>query len=103
MSPVERLIKAWIDWDHAAAHPPRFPGSMWLYAQAVEKEAALKAMGLDSNAAHRAIARVRRLRRAGLEGGMSIPDAIQTFINDQTAAAPHLTEGGTATTNRKAS
>jgi hypothetical protein len=70
--PVAVLIAAWEAWEHQ-------PSSR---TTAAAKEDALRALGLNSIAAHEAIANCRRRHVAGQPGGMSIPDAIQTFIND---------------------
>lgn len=69
---VERLIDAWGAWEHQ-------PGSR---ATAVAKERALAALGVSGIAAHELIAEARRRHVAGHPGGMSVPDACQTFIND---------------------
>jgi hypothetical protein len=69
---VERLIDAWEAWVHQ-------PSSR---AAAVAKEDALRALGLSGIHAHEAIAECRRRHVAGQPGGMSVPDACQTFVNE---------------------
>lgn len=59
------LIAAWTAWE-------RTPGAAWT---AAAKTDALLACGLDVIGAHERIATARR-------AGMSVPDAIQTCIND---------------------
>ncbi len=62
---TERLIRAWIRWE-------TFPSSR---DAVVEKLAAIAAAGLPSSATHRLIGRERR-------AGRSIPDAVQTAVNE---------------------
>lgn len=72
LDPVERLIDAWETWEQQ-------PGSR---DAAVAKEQALAALELSGIAAHELIAECRRRHVAGQPGGMSIPDAVQSFLND---------------------
>lgn len=80
--PVAVLAQAFTDWEHAAAHPPRYPTALWLADQAAAKEEAIRALGLHGSRTHEAIAAARRLHIAGQPGGMDIPSACQTFVND---------------------
>ena len=63
--PVDRLIRAWTAWEAA-------PSAHWT---ANEKEDAITVAGLTGRAAHRHITAARK-------AGMSIPDAVQSVIND---------------------
>jgi hypothetical protein len=65
VDPVDRLIAAWAAWENA-------PSAHWT---AREKEQAITVAGLTGRAAHHHIAACRRQ-------GMSIPDAVQSVIND---------------------
>ncbi len=69
VDPVERLIRAWTAWEQA-------PSAHWTVD---EKETAITVAGLTGRAAHRHIAACRRQ-------GMSIPDAVQSAVNDRGAA-----------------
>jgi hypothetical protein len=64
--PVERLIAAWIAWDHK----PSSSGAV------AERLAAIEAAGLSALETQMRVARNRGR-------GMSIPDAVQAVINDQ--------------------
>lgn len=64
VDPVEALIKAWIAWEDAPASHQR----------AAAKCDALNALGLPANQIHEQIGAWRR-------AGYSIPDAIQSVIN----------------------
>lgn len=66
MTTVERLIAAWIAWEEN-------PG--W-HSTAADKLDAINAAGLNTCATHNHIAACRR-------AGMSIPDAVQSVINDK--------------------
>lgn len=68
--PVEELNTAWTAWEQA-------PGSRHTVAR---KETAITALGLDGNWAHDHIAQWRR-------NGYSIPDAIQSMLNNNTQEA----------------
>ncbi len=68
--PVEWLIRAWTAWEAA-------PSAAWT---ANAKEDAIAAAGLHGSDTHRHIAACRR-------AGMSIPDAVQSVINDQSREA----------------
>ena len=72
VDPVEHLIRAWTAWETA-------PGAPWT---AAAKEDAIRAAGLTGIAAHHHIVDCRH-------AGMSVPDAVQTIVNDthQEAAA----------------
>ena len=72
--PVAVLTTAWLRWEATPASRPAV----------TEKFDALHTLGLHPSRAHRAIANARRHHIAGLPGGMSIPDAIQTLINNST-------------------
>ena len=65
IDPVERLIAAWTAWENA-------PSAHWT---ASEKETAIAVAGLTGRAAHQHIAHARGR-------GLSIPDAVQTLLND---------------------
>lgn len=67
-NPVDQLIRAWTAWEAA-------PGAVWT---AAAKEDALRALGLPGCATHRAISTARDPQGAAL----SVPDAVQTVIND---------------------
>lgn len=72
-NPADQLIRAWTAWENA-------PSAVWT---AAAKETALHALGLPGCATHRAISAARG-------AGLSVPDAVQTVINDthyQEAAA----------------
>lgn len=62
---IEQLTTAWIDWENAPT---------WRQT-VITKEEALKALELNSNQAHNHIAQWRR-------AGYSIPDAVQSLINE---------------------
>ncbi len=80
--PLEVLIEAWIAWDQAAAHAPRYPTGHWLYHEAHAKEDAIAALGLPGNRLHRLVAAHRRRAVAGHPDGLSIPDAVQTAVHE---------------------
>lgn len=65
--PVDRLIAAWTAWENA-------PSAHWT---AREKEKAITVAGLTGHDAHDHISTCRRQ-------GMSVPDAVQSAINDTT-------------------
>ena len=46
------------------------------------KESALKALGIDSTHAHLGIAAIRRQAPSWLPGGLSVPDAVMTYLAD---------------------
>lgn len=65
IDPIDRLIAAWTAWENA-------PSAHWT---ASEKETAITVAGLTGIAAHQHIAAARGR-------GLSIPDAVQTLLND---------------------
>jgi hypothetical protein len=67
---AERLIAAWLAWDHK----PSAPGAV------AERLAAIEAAGLPALETQVQVARNR-------SQGMSIPDAVQAVINDREGAA----------------
>jgi len=67
---VDALIAAWVRWEAA----PRAA------AAAANRFAAIHALGLPAIDVHNRVAAARR-------AGMSIPDAVQTLINDQAKEA----------------
>lgn len=69
-------------WDHAARDMPNWPTAGTLRVEAAAKEDAIRALGIPGNQFHDLVAAVRRRHIAGQPGGMSVPDAIQTFINE---------------------
>jgi hypothetical protein len=71
VTPVDRLIRAWVGWR-------QYPAS---HDACVERLAAIRALGLHSSRTHDTIA-------VELAKGRSIPDAVQTVLNDY----PHLRE-----------
>ena len=84
--PVAVLIREWVAWDRAAAALGR-PGGHRPTARTLEREAhakenALAALGINSNHAHRAIATIRHQAPTWLPGGLSVPDAVQQYLND---------------------
>jgi hypothetical protein len=66
MNTTERLIAAWLAWDHK----PSSPGTV------AERLAAIEAAGLPALETQVQVARNRGR-------GMSIPDAVQAVINDK--------------------
>jgi hypothetical protein len=66
IDPADRLIRAWTAWENA-------PYATWT---ANAKEDAIHTAGLHGSDTHRHITTCRR-------HGMSIPDAVQTIVNDQ--------------------
>lgn len=80
--PVERLIEAWTTWDRVAARTPKFPTNHWLYHEAHALADAIAALGLNGNRLHQLVAAHRRRAVAGHPEGLTIPDAIQSAINE---------------------
>jgi hypothetical protein len=91
----EALIVAFTAFDKAAAamgereKAGRRPGGdRWrptartLEREARAKQDALDALGIDGVHAHRTIAAIRHAAPSWLPGGLSVGDAVQTFLND---------------------
>jgi hypothetical protein len=92
--PVAVLVKAWITWDRAAAALSTMktrPTSATLRAETYAKEAAITALGLDTNRFHRIVAAHRRRAVAGQPDGLPIPDAIWAALIELGAAPETIT------------
>lgn len=89
VDPLEQLIGAWERWEHAAAQMPKYPTASTLSVEAAAKDAAITALGLNGNQIHQAVAEYRRRHIAGRPGGMTVSDAIQTFINEGAPRPAH--------------
>lgn len=71
---TDRLVTAWMAWDAAPSAA----------SACVERHAAIRAAGLDPRLTHERIAAFRR-------AGMSVPDAVQSAINEQLQVDPMTT------------
>lgn len=65
LDPVERLIDAWLNWEHNPTSRPA----------CIERQEAIAALGLPSNTTHERIAAARR-------AGYDVPSAVQRTVLD---------------------